>query len=59
MNKNLEDKKLYEIKTESGAVTFLDVLGWKGIWHENERAIELLHGLIADTREKAKIITDE
>jgi hypothetical protein len=36
---------------EKGAVTFLDVLGWKGIWTRDDEAIAKLKGLIAAARE--------
>jgi hypothetical protein len=52
-----EDK--YEIKKNLGAVAFLDVLGWKGLWQENPAAIESLHSLILKTREKSEEITLE
>lgn len=45
------------IKMESGAVTFLDVLGWKGIWVVNTRAIEILSSLVSRTKEIADEIT--
>jgi hypothetical protein len=48
-----------EIRTENGAVTFLDVLGWKGIWQKNNAAIESLHSLVNETVKKANEITDE
>ncbi|PEU18965.1 hypothetical protein COL20_24380 [Bacillus sp. AFS075034] len=40
-----------------GAVTFLDVLGWKGIWKEDPNSIETLQELINKTRGKAGEIT--
>lgn len=36
---------------EQGAVTFLDVLGWKGIWTRQDDAIEKLKALIAAARD--------
>ena len=59
MMKNADEKSKYEVETKFGAVTFLDVLGWKGIWQENKMAIESLHSLIVKTREKAELITSE
>lgn len=35
---------------EQGAVTFLDVLGWKGIWTRQDDAIDKLKALIAAAR---------
>lgn len=32
---------------DAGAITFLDVLGWKGIWTRDQEAIAKLRGLIA------------
>ncbi len=57
MMKSLIDK--VEVKSENGAVTFLDVLGWKGIWQENRLAIETLHSLIIKVRERSKEISNE
>ncbi|MBD7985177.1 hypothetical protein H9649_11305 [Sporosarcina sp. Sa2YVA2] len=42
---------------QRGAVTFLDVLGWKGIWKENPNAINSLLRLIIDAEDKAKEFT--
>jgi hypothetical protein len=36
---------------DRGAVTFLDVLGWKGIWTRDDEAIGKLRSLIAESRE--------
>lgn len=58
MNK-INEKDKNEAKTELGAVAFLDVLGWKGIWQENRMAIDSLHSLIIETRKKATIISLE
>ena len=44
---------------ELGAVTFLDVLGWKGIWQQDITAIDTLHGLIRETIEYAALISGE
>lgn len=43
-----EDDELRE-----GAVTFLDVLGWKGIWQENKKAINKLNELVRKTEKQA------
>jgi hypothetical protein len=48
-----------DIKRDKGAVTFIDVLGWKGIWQQTDFAIETLFSLINETMEKAKIISQE
>lgn len=48
-----------EINLKKGAATFLDVLGWKGIWIENRQAINILHSLVQETIKKAKSITFE
>lgn len=39
------------INIEEGAVTFIDVLGWKGKWKEGYESINLLSGLIENARE--------
>lgn len=36
------------IQTKQGAVTFLDVLGWKGIWKQDKQAIFKLQGLVRE-----------
>ncbi len=43
-------------KKENGVVTFLDVLGWKGIWKNKERSIDILSNLISDIKKEAKRI---
>jgi hypothetical protein len=40
-------------KIEEGAVTFIDVLGWKGKWKEGYGAINILSGLIERSIEEA------
>lgn len=59
MIKKEAEKEKFEVKSECGSVTFLDVLGWKGIWHESKMAIELLHSLVLETRNEADLITKE
>ena len=44
---------------EKGAVTFLDVLGWKGIWQLNASAIEKLQSLVRELDKKAEDITNK
>lgn len=34
-----------ELETKRGAITFLDVLGWKGIWAKNSDAIQTFNSL--------------
>lgn len=51
--------KSCDIKRELGAVTFLDVLGWKGIWQQNDSAIETLYALIRKTVDKASQLSNE
>ena len=43
----------------NGAITFLDFLGWKGIWQTNKNALNEVHELIEFTTEKANKLTDE
>ncbi len=47
---------LPEDRSKYGAVTFLDVLGWKGKWRDNKEAIDLLKGLIDFTKEQSEMI---
>ena len=37
---------------KKGIVTFLDVLGWKGLWQSNKEAVKHLKELVHDTREQ-------
>ena len=45
-------------KTEfkKGIVTFLDVLGWKGLWQSNKEAVNHLKELVRETRKHANNI---
>jgi hypothetical protein len=45
--------------SERGAVTFLDVLGWKGIWQQDASALDALHGLIRETIRFASELSNE
>ena len=54
-NDNKKPDKTY--KKESGAVTFLDVLGWKGIWKTRQDAISNLLLLINEIEEIAEELT--
>jgi len=47
-------KENIEIKT--GVVTFLDVLGWKGIWQRKENAINILENLVETIKDTIKEI---
>lgn len=42
---------------KDGAVTFLDVLGWKGIWREDPSSLRNLQSLVKFTKEIAEEIT--
>nr|WP_295606452.1 ATP-binding cassette domain-containing protein [uncultured Terrisporobacter sp.] len=44
-------------KKEKGAATFLDVLGWKGIWERNQSAILQLQSFVKQMQEKAQEIS--
>ena len=46
-------------KSEQGAVTFLDVLGWKGIWERNKHAINSLQNLVYEMQKKAEEISNK
>lgn len=48
-----------KIKSGKGAVTFLDVLGWKGIWERNKHAINNLQDFVCKMQEKAKEISEK
>lgn len=47
------------VKYEKGAATFLDVLGWKGIWQQDTDAIRVLHQIIEETEKAANAISSE
>lgn len=49
----LKLKKKQPSKFNKGIVTFLDVLGWKGLWQSNRDAVDHLRRLVRDTRKKA------
>lgn len=54
----LSNKKASATKVDKGIVTFLDVLGWKGLWQSNREAVEQLKQLVEETRNKAdKIVS--
>ena len=48
-----------KITRGEGAVTFLDVLGWKGIWERNQSAISKLQNFVYEMQEKAQEITNK
>lgn len=43
-------KKVSVNEFEKGIVTFLDVLGWKGLWQSNKEAISQLKQLVRKTK---------
>ena len=43
----MTDVKKSILKLEKGAVTLLDILGWKGIWQRDENAFENLKNLLS------------
>lgn len=47
------------ITTQIGAVTFLDVLGWKGIWQRDKSAIYKLQNIVDEMQKKSKDICNE
>jgi len=47
-----------DILVQQGAVTFLDVLGWKGIWQKEKDAINILHSFVSKINEQASDITN-
>lgn len=52
-------KRTTVAKFEKGIVTFLDVLGWKGLWQSNREAVEQLKQLVEEARLKANKIMAE
>ena len=52
-------EQLNNLKKETGAVTFLDVLGWKGIWQQNPKAIETLYSLVQQVKRIAENVAGE
>ncbi len=46
------------LSVKKGAVTFLDVIGWKGIWEREKDAVVTLHGLIEKIAQYASNITN-
>lgn len=46
-----------DIKNEKGAATFLDVLGWKGIWERNPSAIVQLQSFVKQMQKMAQEIS--
>ncbi len=47
---DMMDKNYF--KKEKGAATFLDVLGWKGIWERNQSAILQLQSFVKQMQKK-------
>ena len=47
-------KKKQSGKFNKGIVTFLDVLGWKGLWQSNKEAVTHLRDIVSFTRKRAK-----
>lgn len=52
-----EDRE--KVNRSKGTVTFLDVLGWKGIWKTKKDAIPTLLDLIKEIKETSKLITEK
>lgn len=52
MQETIKDEQKI-IKSYHGAVTFLDVLGWKGIWRQDKLAIGKLEALISAINKQA------
>ncbi len=62
LSNDFSKKKGEEIENYSmreGAVTFLDVLGWIGIWKTDKNAIRRLSDLIKELKKRANDITRE
>lgn len=54
---DMMDKNYF--KKEKGAATFLDVLGWKGIWERNQSAILQLQSFVKQMQKKSQEISDK
>lgn len=52
-------KKASVNEFEKGIVTFLDVLGWKGLWQSNRKAVDQLKKLVEEAKSKASKIVSE
>lgn len=52
-------KKASVNEFEKGIVTFLDVLGWKGLWQSNKEAVSQLKLLVRKTKKQANEIISE
>lgn len=48
-----------KITSGKGAVTFLDVLGWKGIWERNQSAINKLQDFVYKMQDKSQEISNK
>ncbi|WP_442603818.1 hypothetical protein [Paenibacillus sp. KN14-4R] len=46
-------------KMKKGAVTFLDVLGWKGIWQRNPEAMDNLLSMIKESKRNIKNLLNQ
>lgn len=55
----MPEKRINDVIVEEGAVTFLDVLGWKGIWERNQSAINSLSAFVIEMQKKAEEITEK
>ncbi|MBN3346147.1 hypothetical protein EXM98_02925 [Clostridium botulinum] len=59
IDKNNNNKIYQNRNYANGSVTFLDVLGWKGIWQKRKDAITTLLTLIKEIETYSEYITDE
>lgn len=55
----MANKEVYKPEIEKGAVTFLDVLGWKGKWRDSYEAVSTLKNLINNTKIEAEKIHND
>lgn len=49
----------YRMQKKTGAVTFLDVLGWKGIWQSEDNPVRTLQCIVEETKKVAASISKE
>lgn len=62
MKENQQSEDARRKKTElpeekEGAVTFLDVLGWKGIWEKRNDALDTLFNFVGEIKTNADLVT--
>lgn len=56
-----KEKRMLQVgmAEKDGAVTLLDVLGWKGIWEKRKDALDILFSFIEEIEKKSKELLDK